>query len=251
MAAMKNEPDWGRRGVIAAWVLGVPTLVVAVLTYVRPPDPAHPMSLDFLSQSITLPSWLAAILTFAISVVTVIVVKYYDRNNLPSPPGPPLSNPLQIPFEFHGTSLDERATSPTIYYIAKLRLSLENKGTQVIHVLPPRWTMAVGNVSVQCGAAIYPSVPYKPVMLEFGYGYQIEQSIGSWRQDKWKLRPDGKPDEPKDIYVEPGWTFRIWIGLNPMVPHDVLEKRRKTAQLGTLTLPMVIGDREADWQREI
>ncbi len=176
-------------------------------------------------------------------------------NNVPPPPSLPLPNsappPLQIPFEFHGTSLDERATSPSINYTAKLRLSLENKGAQVIRILPPRWTTAVGNVSVQCDAAIYPNVPYKPAMVEFGYGYQLEQSLGSWRQDKWKFQPDGKADEPKDIYVEPGRTFRIWIGLNPMVPHDVLEKRRKTAQLGTLTLPVVIVDRKADWQREI
>ena len=67
---MANTPDWTKRGVIAAWVLGVPTLFIAILSYVRPADPAHPMSFDFLSRAIVLPPWLAVLIVLGTVVVT-------------------------------------------------------------------------------------------------------------------------------------------------------------------------------------
>ena len=161
-----------------------------------------------------------------------------------------LSSP-EVNFELHGTSLDVRSTSPAINYPAKLRISLENKGHDVVHLLAPRWITAVGNVSVQCGTPIYPNVPYKPNMQEFGYRYQLERSLGSWKDDEWKSLADGKDDEHQELYIEPGWSFRIWIGLNPMVPHDVLEDRRRRSRLGTLVLPVVIGNQQSEWAREI
>jgi hypothetical protein len=132
-----------------------------------------------------------------------------------------------------------------------LRLSWENKSGQVIRVLPPRWLTSGTNVSVQSGAAPYPGVPYKPGMLEFGHFYQSEEYQGSWKSDKWKRKPNGDHDELKEINVDPGWTFRIWIGLNPCVPHDVLETRRKTHDLGTLILSLIIAGQYNEWSDQV
>jgi len=87
-------------------------------------------------------------------------------------------------------------------------------------------------------------------MNEFGYRYQLEEYVGSWKLDKWKMSGT-KHDEHEEITVEPNWTFRIWIGMNPCVPHDILEKRRKTHSLGTLILPLMIGNESYEWKQEL
>ncbi len=120
-----------------------------------------------------------------------------------------------------------------------------------MRVLPPKWLTAPGNISVQCGNAVYPNVPYVEAMREFGYAYRLEESVHSWRQNKWRTSKDGKADEQKELYVEPDSTFKIWIGLNPMVPHDVLEKRRAANGLGTLILPVIIDGKQYEWQKEV
>jgi len=71
----------------------------------------------------------------------------------------------------------------------------------------------------------------------------MEEYLGSWKKDKWQM--NGKDhDERKDILVQPGWTFRIWIGLNPCVPQNILRDRLKVNQLGTLILPLTLGDQQ-------
>ena len=56
---MSKEPNWGKIGVITAWAIGVPTVGLTALSYLRPPDPAHPASLDFLSKTLTINIWLS------------------------------------------------------------------------------------------------------------------------------------------------------------------------------------------------
>jgi hypothetical protein len=56
------EPNWHKQVAIGTWILTgltVILIVLAVLSFVHPPDPAHPMSLGFLSHSITVSPWLA------------------------------------------------------------------------------------------------------------------------------------------------------------------------------------------------
>ena len=80
------------------------------------------------------------------------------------------------------------------------------------------------------------------------YRYQLEELRGSWKQDKWKRKPNGDPDEQPTITVMPGETFRIWVGLNPCVPYSDLEKRRKTNRLGILVLPLLINGQTSDFE---
>jgi hypothetical protein len=61
-AAALAEPNWHKQVAIGAWIfIGLTAILIAlaVLSYVHPADPAHPMSLDFLSHSITVSPWLA------------------------------------------------------------------------------------------------------------------------------------------------------------------------------------------------
>jgi hypothetical protein len=88
-------------------------------------------------------------------------------------------------------------------------------------------------------------------MVEIGYRYQLEQYLGSWKNDKWAQTAAGQDDELNSLTVEPGQTFRIWIGLNPCVPHSELERRRKSNSLGILLLPLVIDGQSVDWKHAL
>jgi hypothetical protein len=88
-------------------------------------------------------------------------------------------------------------------------------------------------------------------MLELSYRYQLEEYLGSWKANKWKLAPNGSADESTELSIDPGQAFRIWIGLNPCVPPGVLEDRRRTKNLGTLILPVVIENQQFDWKLEL
>jgi hypothetical protein len=159
----------------------------------------------------------------------------------------PISDQLN-PFELHSVTLDPRVTDPlrNIHNTAKLRLYLTNKTEKSVQVFAPKWLMSSEEISVQCGFPPYTDVPYKPGMMGFGYQYQRETYQGSWKDEKWKTNPAGKDDELKTITIEPRYTFRIWIALNPCVPHSELEQRRKTRRLGTLILPVSVGGETFD-----
>jgi hypothetical protein len=77
MKSMKRPPDWGQQAVIAAWVLGIPTLGIAVLSYAKPPDPAHPMSFDFLSKSLSMPPWLVVASALIIAFGSIGGTRWY------------------------------------------------------------------------------------------------------------------------------------------------------------------------------
>jgi hypothetical protein len=68
------EPNYHKQAAIGTWILVVLTIGLGLLTYLRPPDPAHPMSLDFLSRSLVMPPWLAlCLLVIAIEMTRRIV----------------------------------------------------------------------------------------------------------------------------------------------------------------------------------
>jgi len=153
----------------------------------------------------------------------------------------PTSAVRQLPsvtlLTLQGTTLDPRCPpNQGITYTAKVRAVFTNTSAEMIHVLAPSWTTGVGDV---------------PVQHEFGYRYQIEAALGSWRHDRWRLDSSKKAEELLDAYVEPGWSCRVYIGLDPTVPHADLEKRRSSRRLGTLIIPMKIGRNEYKWQQRI
>lgn len=55
---MQSQPDWGKRGVWAAYIIGVPTILLGLFAYFRPPDPTHPIRFDFLFRTVSIPVWL-------------------------------------------------------------------------------------------------------------------------------------------------------------------------------------------------
>jgi len=211
------------------------------------------MSLNFLSRNLAIPPWLIVIAFVVTTVGTALIVgRITKHSNIHTELTEQEKSPgCLVKFKHHVSKLDQRATSNDVSYTAKLRIVLENQGEQPVQVLAPSWTTGPGNVSVQCGAAIYPGVEYKPGMLGFGHQYQLEEFKGGWKSGKWRQLPNGKDDERLELFVEPGWSFRIWIGLNPMLPHAVLEKKIMTKSLGKLTLPVDVGGRKYDWSLDL
>jgi uncharacterized membrane protein HdeD (DUF308 family) len=72
------EPNWHKQVAIGTWILiGLTVILIAlaVLSYVHPADPSHPMSLDFLSHSITVSPWLAVACLIAVIAITRGVVR--------------------------------------------------------------------------------------------------------------------------------------------------------------------------------
>jgi hypothetical protein len=107
-------------------------------------------------------------------------------------------------------------SDPKIVYKAKVIATFFNRGDQSIHFLPPSWIIGVGDVSIQS---------------PFAYRYRAEIK--------------GHQEEFEDLHVEPQGKFSIWVGLDRAVAHEELEKRRGTNRLGTLRLPVRLGNQEA------
>jgi hypothetical protein len=76
------EPNWHKQVAIGTWAL----LIFGIVTYVFPADPAHPMSLDFLSKSIAVPPWMAVTIGFGLIVATGSIVRWYVYRSLPIAP---------------------------------------------------------------------------------------------------------------------------------------------------------------------
>jgi hypothetical protein len=99
---MAEQPDWGKRGVVAAWVIGGVSIGMAILSYAIPPDPAHPMHFDFLTRSFTIPLWLAAIILLGTVGATAWAIYHWGPRR-PDPPGnylvtiaPPAPSPTDV-----------------------------------------------------------------------------------------------------------------------------------------------------------
>jgi hypothetical protein len=78
---MASEPNWGKWGTIAAWGFGVPMLCLAVLSYLRPPDPNHPMKFDFLMRTVSIPLWLALSIIVALAIITALMARKVSPGN--------------------------------------------------------------------------------------------------------------------------------------------------------------------------
>lgn len=258
---MKPETNWHKHVAIGTYILLGITVVLWLIDRFSPSDPAHPWSSQFLAKRIVIQPWLAAGILTLVAVgfsglgfragrrrTPVAIPSEADSAPIASKPKPTFS------LELHPTSLDKRVDTPgaKVNFTAKLRVSFRNTGKKPIHILPPRWEMGATNISLQCGAPPFPGVPYASAMLEMGYFYQLEEYRGSWKLEKWKKKANSNDDdEVKDVMVEPDQTFRLWIGLNPCVPHDVLEKRRRTNQLGNLVLSAIVEGQECQWSTEV
>jgi hypothetical protein len=192
------------------------------------------------NEFLTLGAILFYVLVSLVVVSIVVLIRALHRGRL----HPDTNDRGVVNLNFRASVLEPRATSPKTKYPAKLRISITNEGEKTIHVLPPLWTTGVGNVSVQSGRAIYDDVPYTPELLGFGHQYQLEKYVGGWKDGAWRLLPAGAQDEHRELEVPPGWTFRIWVGLDPTVPHTALQSLGRARHLGKLTIPVVIENRK-------
>ena len=104
------------------------------------------------------------------------------------------------------------ATRSGIVYKAKLTVIFSNESKQTIHVFRPPWIRTFDEIGVQ-----------SPLR----YAYRLESELGRSRLDSWK-------EEVSDLLVEPGWSFVIWIGLDPSMTPEALEKRRRGAMISIL-----------------
>jgi hypothetical protein len=260
MTDMAEETNWHKHVAIGTYILVGLTaalIVLGILTFTHPPDPLHPTSFDFLSQSLTISPWLGTLTILLAIIISVLITRWRVSRRVALPIAQPSAGPNPIDtgnlFEIHLPTLDDRpGPEKDVKCPAKLRFSLRNNIAQSVHVQPLKWLMGPGNVSLQCGAAPYPGQVYKPGEQEVGYFYQLEDHLGSWKRDLWKMKgPNNREhDEQKEILVPSGWTFRVWIGMNPCVPEADLKKRLKVNQLGTLILPLLVGDQPCEWRTE-
>lgn len=249
---MEEKTHWSKGHTFAIWVTGGGIIVLTWIAYWWPSDPAHPMGPHYLSVLAGFAHrWLFLEIPLVGILGAIFGGNFVKRKGSTASIGAstPTSGQIEL-FEFHSAILDQRVTDPSrnIYNTAKLRLYLTNKTEKSVQVLAPKWLMSSEEISVQCGLPPYPDVPYKPGMMGFGYQYQLEAYQGSWKDEKWKMNAAGKDDELRTITIAPGYTFRIWIALNPCVPHSELEQRRKTRRLGTLILPVSAGGETSDWK---
>lgn len=58
------------------------SFALGLLAYLRPPDPSHPTSFDFLSRAISLPLWLAGIAVLGVAALTAALVRYRVSKSL-------------------------------------------------------------------------------------------------------------------------------------------------------------------------
>lgn len=144
---MAKETNWHKHVAIGTYIIIFLTLILiglAILTFVRPPDPAHPMSFDFLSLAITIPLWLIGFVVLAL-VGTIFALVLWARRqvthitktidlaslNIIDLPGPRLSVPSDRP-ETKTLADTKPATTP----MSKFSIN-------------PRW-WGMGSVPSQC-----------------------------------------------------------------------------------------------------
>ena len=107
MNGMAFKPDWSKQSTIATYVIGIPAIAVAVLAYVRPPDPAHPISFDFFSHQVVFPAWLLLLL-FGTVCAGLISIPAVIRRRVASNQPPivdltfpdPTTGMVPVPFDY-------------------------------------------------------------------------------------------------------------------------------------------------------
>jgi len=172
---------------------------------------------------------LGAILFYAVALLVIVLtiralVGHANKSTLPAPVE------AQHILKLLSATLDPRATDPGINYKAKLWCVFTNQSDKMVKVFSPKWLTVEGDVGLQSPAV---------------FRYQLEHTLGSWRQGRWDKQ------ELKTVQVEPGQSFRMWIGLDTFKPHEYLEEKKRTVQLGTLIVPIRVDGHEYTWEERL
>jgi hypothetical protein len=128
----------GQTGASAAYIFGIATLALAILSYIRPPDPAHPVSLDFLSRTIAIPSWLAVMLLVSTAAVTYAITRNVKSHKAALPTNGSASGPP--PAIGSLTVLDKTAIEElSAKHKKKVWIYLRNDGQTCLKLEDPDW----------------------------------------------------------------------------------------------------------------
>lgn len=143
MFAMKTSPDWSKYGAIATYAALVVAIILWFVDHIWPVDPAHPMSLDFLSKSIVISPWLAALaLVVAIAATARITYRLAGRQAAPTQRSTieaaslrVIDLPKSVPSATQSPTASVQVVSPTKTYFSiispdGLRLTVERYENQ-------------------------------------------------------------------------------------------------------------------------
>lgn len=105
---MAQQSDWGKSGAIAGWCAIAVVIVITILAYIRPPDPAHPVKLDFLygEISISIPRWILFLIMVGVTAGAVKVYKLAARKPVVLAPIEPPPSRL-----YHRSSSNSKMTT--------------------------------------------------------------------------------------------------------------------------------------------
>jgi hypothetical protein len=121
--------------------------------------------------------------------------------------------------------LDERVPdwNNKITYKAKLSVIFRNDGVEGIDLRSPRWL----GVATQS---------------PFAFAYSLEKTTGEC---------DWSPQEFGEVRLDPGRSARLWIGLDPKIPHDQLAKQYERVKLRAITIPMMVNGRMTNAEYQV
>jgi hypothetical protein len=109
----------------------------------------------------------------------------------------------------------------------KLRVILRNATQRPIEVSAPDW--------LSSGRG---SIPFQPPF----WSILENEAAGGWRAGKWK------DETPSRLVVPANGIFRASVGLHDHFTIDEINNRLPTYGVGTMVLPLKIGDQEMEWR---
>lgn len=118
----------------------------------------------------------------------------------------------------------ESTNLQNIVYKNKMRCVFKNVSKSTIKVHRAAW------VTTKDGAG---------TQSPFAAKFQREKDLGSWQKHDWN-----EQELEDEIELPPDWSFRVWVGLDLNATNAWLENKKNVKQLGTLLLPITIGERK-------
>jgi hypothetical protein len=147
MKTMANQPNWGKQAVVAAWVIGAPSFFLALVAYLRLPDPAHPIHFGFIYNtiSISVPLWFLILLVIAIIAGVLLLLRAWPGRVLALviPPGklPRLANTRALD---SANALKGPADIPLVSDNAELTIT--SRDDISVRITPNEWQHMKGYV---------------------------------------------------------------------------------------------------------
>jgi len=151
-------------------------------------------------------------------LVLMVIASLFARRSLPSAAALPVpAEPLTV-VESH-PSIEPNAT-----YKRKIRVVLRNDTSCSVYIQKPRWISEPGDVAIQ---------------VPFGSTFTPERlwnrHLGPWEDET-----------PDPIFVHPRQRLRTWVGLDPTLTEDQMQRLHTEKRLGVLALPLRVGGQDIE-----